>query len=51
MAICGVAAARPVLTYEPVRSGPDAQGAQRAPVAIFDGPTMSALCAWHLAHF
>jgi len=30
-----------------LRSG--AQGAQRAPVAIFDGPTMSALCALHLA--
>ncbi len=29
-----------------LRSG--AQGAQRAPVAIFDGPTMSALCALHL---
>jgi hypothetical protein len=27
-----------------------AQGAQRAPVAIFDGPTMSALRALHLAH-
>ncbi len=31
-----------------LRSG--AQGAQRAPVAIFDGPTMSALCALHLTH-
>ena len=29
-----------------LRSG--AQGAQSAPVAILDGPTMSALCALHL---
>jgi hypothetical protein len=27
MAIYGVAAPRPVLTYDPVRSGPDARGA------------------------
>ena len=40
----------PVLTYtlSTLRSG--AQGAQRAPVAIFDGPTMSALCALHPTH-
>src|SRR3970040_1483291 len=49
MVICGVAAALPLLTYPPRTLRCGAQGAQRAPVAIFDGPTMSALCALHLA--
>jgi hypothetical protein len=50
MVICGVAAALPVLTYSPstLRSG--GQGAQRAPVEYCHGPTMSALCAWHLTY-
>jgi hypothetical protein len=50
MAICCVAAVRPVLTYRfsTLRSG--AQGAQCAPVEYCHGPTESALCALHLAH-
>jgi hypothetical protein len=63
MAICGVVASESLLTYDrnppgmprtsrslPVRSGGIAQGAQRAPVEYCHGPTMSALCAWHLTH-
>jgi hypothetical protein len=50
MAICGVAAALPVLTYalSTLRSGE--QGAHCAPVEYCHGPTVSALCALHLAH-
>jgi len=39
----------PVRTYRPRTLRSDTQGAQRAPVAIFDGPTTSALCALHPA--
>jgi len=50
MVICGVVASESLLTYDPVRSGGIAQGAQRAPLEYCHGPTRSALCALHLTH-